>query len=662
MDSESNECPPDRSDLRDAINDWRILSATPGVCAPEKCESLAKQLIEFGQPLIAYDLIRLGLNCAPKHVHLRQLRALALVRSNAPRRAKEVWEELIGEGHENTETLGGLARVYKDFWQVEKNANKDADMSAGRTHLRNSHESYLKGFELGKRTSDWDGAIYTGVNAATTALLLDDEAGARALATEVAQLITDTKKADYWSLASLAECSLVLGRLEEARERYRTAFKVGGVRLANLASTRRNAAMLLEHRKLDRKQVLDWIPLPKVVVFSGHRVDTGDGRRRFDESQIDEVRQAIKQVLQDVDGKFGYVGAACGADLLFIEAMSEQRGEYHVVLALPEDAYIPLRVHSGGGKVNWRNSFDKAVRWAARKTVANEFSREGRREHFEYAHRMMTGLAMLHADCLDAEVVPLVVWDEQPSDQQNAQGMGTASVVKFWKEIGLEPIIINPLKLPSAAGRKASPTPGAVDPITDEPATDDEFRVEPRAMLFADVVNFSKLAEHEIQLFVTEFMAGIADRIEASGIRVESLNTWGDAIQLTTPTVDEAGRLALAIVDFVRSVNWIRRGFSSPLSLRIGLHYGPVFRFTEPITKRKSHTGAHVSKAARIEPITPSNEVYASEAFAAIAAAEKVTSFRCEFVGVEPMAKDYGDYPTYHVKRAAPTETIYPGS
>jgi len=33
----------------------------------------------------------------------------------------------------------------------------------------------------------------------------------------------------------------------------------------------------------------------------------------------------------------------------------------------------------------------------------------------------------------------------------------------------------------------------------------------------------------------------------------------------------------------------------------------------------------HVSRAARIEPITPPGQVYASQAFAALAAAENVT-------------------------------------
>lgn len=52
---------------------------------------------------------------------------------------------------------------------------------------------------------------------------------------------------------------------------------------------------------------------------------------------------------------------------------------------------------------------------------------------------------------------------------------------------------------------------------------------------------------------------------------------------------------------------------------------------------------------ARIEPKTPPGQVYASENFAAIAAAQKITDFRCEYVGRLPLAKGYGTFGTYHV-------------
>jgi len=69
------------------------------------------------------------------------------------------------------------------------------------------------------------------------------------------------------------------------------------------------------------------------------------------------------------------------------------------------------------------------------------------------------------------------------------------------------------------------------------------------------------------------------------------------------------------------------------------------------VTGREDYLGTHVSRAARIEPITPKGEVYASEVFAAIAFAERVDAFACDYVGQIGLAKEYGTYPTYHVRR-----------
>lgn len=87
------------------------------------------------------------------------------------------------------------------------------------------------------------------------------------------------------------------------------------------------------------------------------------------------------------------------------------------------------------------------------------------------------------------------------------------------------------------------------------------------------------------------------------------------------------------------------------LNLRIALHAGPVYSFVDPITRKRGYGGTHVSRAARIEPVTPAGQVYASEAFAALAAAQGARGFACDYAGQTPMAKGYGTFPTYHVRR-----------
>jgi hypothetical protein len=74
-----------------------------------------------------------------------------------------------------------------------------------------------------------------------------------------------------------------------------------------------------------------------------------------------------------------------------------------------------------------------------------------------------------------------------------------------------------------------------------------------------------------------------------------------------------------------------------------------VYFCIDPVTRRPNCIGTHVSHAARIEPITPPGEVYASQAFAALAEAQQITEFRCRYVGHRRFPKGFGYYPTYHV-------------
>jgi class 3 adenylate cyclase len=103
----------------------------------------------------------------------------------------------------------------------------------------------------------------------------------------------------------------------------------------------------------------------------------------------------------------------------------------------------------------------------------------------------------------------------------------------------------------------------------------------------------------------------------------------------------------------VRATDWAARGLPSHMTLRTGLHAGPAYACVDPVTDRANFFGAHVSRAARIEPITPPGEVYASGEFAAIARTEHVTDFRCEYVGRTPLAKSYGTLPMYVLRRRA---------
>jgi class 3 adenylate cyclase len=90
------------------------------------------------------------------------------------------------------------------------------------------------------------------------------------------------------------------------------------------------------------------------------------------------------------------------------------------------------------------------------------------------------------------------------------------------------------------------------------------------------------------------------------------------------------------------------------VDLRTGLHAGPVFEVIDPLTGRPNLYGAHVNRAARIEPITVPGEIYASEQFVALllsetAARRGAEPWEIEYVGTLSLAKAYGAQKLYHL-------------
>jgi class 3 adenylate cyclase len=61
--------------------------------------------------------------------------------------------------------------------------------------------------------------------------------------------------------------------------------------------------------------------------------------------------------------------------------------------------------------------------------------------------------------------------------------------------------------------------------------------------------------------------------------------------------------------------------------------------------------GSHVSRTARIEPITPPGTVYVTEHFAASLELQPDQALVCDYVGHMPAAKDYGRLRMYRLGR-----------
>ncbi len=611
--------------------------STASACADE-----GTRLIKSGSPIVAYDTLADGLVRWPADVRLRQLTALALIRSGAGRLAEPILDALVSDGLADEETLGLLGRVHKDL------AGAAVDPTARTMHLEEAYRAYADAHER-------SGGYWTGINAATMALLLGQASEARAIADTVRDRCRDLLEHTlvgsdaYWLCATLGEAALVQGDLPEAEHWYRRAAALATHRLGDLASTRRNARLLARHAGLDSALVDRWLPVPRVVVFAGHLIDRpGRPRVRFPPDLEAPVREALRSWLARTRPGFGYAAAACGADILFLEALLDAGVDAHVVLPYDREQFRRDSVDVVPGAA-WSARFDRVLAGASGVTMASEQRMQGSLA-YSYGLLVLDGMAAMRAEELDTSLTCLAVWDGEEGDDLG----GTASAVAHWRALGRDVDVIDLAALragasPTVVARTADDPGGAVE--AEDQVEPSDFSTEIVGLLFGDVRGFSRLTEEQIPPFVTHVLGTIASELERSPHTPLLVNTWGDGLYVVSRTVRETGELALQLADALREQDWAAHGLPADLGFRVGVHAGPAYACIDPVTGRRNYVGAHVSRAARIEPITPPGEVYASGPFAALARAEGVTSFTCTYVGHTPRVKGEGASPTYVVTR-----------
>ena len=571
----------------------------------------ATRLIRAGQFFAAHDVAQAGLREHPGSRRLAWASGQALVRTGALEQARALIEPICAAGTEDEDLLGLLARIRKDQWRRSGEASR----------LRESRDIYLQAF--GKT-----GGFYSGINAASMSRLLGEGERAAELARDVLAICERSAGCDYWTLATMGEALLLLGRDNEAAVRYREAAAVGKGDWQAISSSRDQLLLLGRHGMSVPAAALVALRPPAVGVFTGHMIDAPDRKApRFPAERESEVRAAIEAEIESLDLRIGYSSAACGGDLLFIEAMLARGAEIDIVLPFAKSDFIETSVRFAGE--GWAARFERALERASDVHYVTTERHLGDDRLFAFANRFMSGLALLRARSFSAEPWLVALWD---GEQGHAGGAGDA--------IGRWPF---PERIRTIGGGGATSA---------EPAPPPPSARAIKCLLFADVVGFSKLSEEDTPGFV-ELLRRVAVRMEALGRKPEFLNTWGDAIFAVTGTAEEMVDYAL---DLRKSLREARSsgGVPAHVDLRTGLHAGPVFEATDPLTGRPNLYGAHVNRAARIEPITVPGEIYASEQFVALLLSETaqrrgVEPWEIEYVGMLSLAKAYGAQKLYHL-------------
>jgi len=587
---------------------------------------LAYELIRAGEPFRAYDIACRALADAPADVRLRQIKGYALTQAGAPREAHAILRALYDEGHRDGETLGMLARACKELGRLDE-----------------AFAHYDEGYRVAVAQDRVGDAYYTGINAATTAMLLGRPDDARARAAEVRDRWA-ARDDSYWAQATLGEAALLHGDLATAQAHYARAAEAAAGKHAHVASMARQARLVAEALGLPADALDGLFRLPAVVVFAGHMLDAADrAAPRFPAACEIAVARLLAERLDALGAGIGYASGACGGDLLFCEAMLARGGEVHLTLPCPPDEFVARSV--AYAREGWVRRFHAVRERASTVLVASGDRALDNPLSFEYANRILLGRACLHAASLAGRARGLALWDGAAGDGPG----GTATAVERWRARGLDVDVVAPR---DAGG------PGASRPVSgsgSDGGTDGDVSYEFASILFADAVGFSRLNERQVRAFSLRYLGAIAELVACCEEPPTARNTWGDGLYVVFRTPEAAGRFALDLVDLVLGTDWAGPGAELPadLNIRVALHAGPTYAMTDPLTDRPTYMGSHVSRAARIEPITPPGHVYASGAFAAMAAADGVTSFSCEYCGRVPLAKGYGTFPLYHVVRGS---------
>lgn len=571
-----------------------------------------RDLIGRGEFLLAADrgLEAMGDDPVTADMEIVWLTALALARCGAVGRA----ESLLATSDLVARAADAAPARREDVLALRARLVKDRALATeGGVRAALAEEAASAYAEAAAQT----GSAYALANAATMHLVAGDTGAARSVAR---QALTAIEGDDYWAAATQAEALLVVGEVDAAADALRRAAGTDPD-WSMRSTTARQLSLVCETTGID-VDVLDALPLPTVCHYTGHMFAAGPE---------DELRRRIADELRDLDVGAVYGSLACGADLLVAETARTLGLEVHAVLPCPVPDFVERSVRPGGA--DWVTRFDAALDTAT-SAVIEPTRALADESMFAFADQLAMGFSLARASHLGCGAHQLALWDGVASTGV----AGTAAAVARWRATGRETTVIDLARDGLAPVAAPSPTP------------DDERRPRSvKALLFADIVGFSALAEDRVPDFFEQVMARLATVIERHGDRVRSRSTWGDAIHLVLDTATDAAHLALEIQDELRAA---RDALAWPsLSARIGGHAGPVFHGFDHVTGFDTFYGTHVTRAARIEPRTPPGEVYVTESFAALVALDGSTSTRLEYVGHVPTAKNYGSFPMYVLRR-----------
>lgn len=569
-----------------------------------------ERLLERGDLLLAFDRAGGHLRRYRDSEVLKHRGVLALARAGATDRAARLFREWgldrSAEGH----VLALEARIAKD--RALKLSGE-----ARRAALGEAAAIYRRIYEA---KPDY----YPAINWASLAFLAGDRDQARRVAEIVLADPKVADAADYWALATRAEANLLLARRDRAAADISQAAKLADAGAGARSSTRRQFRLILAEAGLGDPEIATLLA-PLAAPLTLHVIAApGTGFGDFAKpAAVRAARRRIQDALAELEPGVVFASLAHPAEILFAEEALAAGAELNVVLATADPATAEQALSPAGAV--WARRFRACCRKAMRLVTVAEDATADETGLADYAARVAMGLALLRAQHLDGEAAQVVL---------HAGSAETSAAARVWRESGRRQVT---LSLKEGGGGPSA-------------------QLEERrccALVFGDLPGFSKMEEKYLPIFWDQVMGAIGDVIGESKDAVALKNTWGDAIHLVVPDVRRAAEICLAVQRRLQSIDGRILGRGDAPSMRIGAHFGPVFEGWDPIAAHRTYYGRALSRAARIEPITPPGTVYVTEAFAAILLLESRGEFTCTYVGEVPLAKGFGTFRMYDLSAVA---------
>ncbi len=360
---------------------------------------------------LALEQYQRGLKINPNNLEFRRQEAFYLGRLKRLDAALVKLEGLIDDHPTDHEAIAFLGRLYKDMF-IDEWINIEDDptrlKAAQETSylLKRAIDTYRKAYVLDQKN------YYPGINTLALSMLLDhldrDVAGSKTdpdseiepirqqipvLTGAVRFSLQEAAKNqanDFWVFASLGDLAVLMARSpKEVTRAYRKALALGGKERFRIESVLEQLKVMesLAFRPAFVRAGLDVLtdaldrlePAPGVetdrndkaqarhFLFSGHMIDAKErAEPRFPPDMETEARQRIEQALDKFEAgskdQAITAGAACGGDILFIEACLKRGMEVQVYLPFVAEKFIKESVAFPKEKEgNWVERF-QAIR------------------------------------------------------------------------------------------------------------------------------------------------------------------------------------------------------------------------------------------------------------------------------------------------------------